>query len=56
MGTAKKLVNITISLEAMRNLGLSIEEYAVASLINQQMTNPESIANGWCLISKKPIT
>lgn len=57
MNTANAQVklNINIDLEAMGKLGISLQEYSIAYLIKEKMTDPKSQVEGWAAYSKEDL-
>jgi len=45
----------TIIHQAREQLGLSLNEYAIADIIYQLQNNPDSLHPGWCYASKKTL-
>lgn len=51
--TAK--LNITIDLERLTELKLTLNEYAVGEYISRKQIDPESSLAGWCIVNKSEI-
>ena len=48
-------LNITINLDVLKKLDLTLNEYAICEYITRKQADPQSALSGWCIVTKKDI-